>query len=48
MGQTLINYLQENISAETKEEWDNFGREFLGPTNPELKMLLEDYQYTLV
>lgn len=48
MGQELINYLQENISTETKEEWDNFGRTYLGPTDPAIKALLEDYQYTLV
>ncbi|MGB0933250.1 MAG: hypothetical protein ACPGU5_03150 [Lishizhenia sp.] len=48
MGQALINYLQENISVETKEEWDNFGRTYLGPSDPKLKALLEDYQYTLV
>lgn len=48
MGQKLINYLQDNISVETKEEWDNFGRTYLGPSDPKLKALLEDYQYTLV
>lgn len=48
MGQALIDYLQEHISTETKEEWDDFGKTYLGPTDPHLKALLEDYQYTLV
>ena len=43
----MIEHIQENLSLETKEEMDNFGRQFLGP-DPSLKALLEDYQFVMV
>lgn len=47
IGQGMIEHIQENLSLETKEEMDNFGRQFLGP-DPSLKALLEDYQFVMV
>lgn len=43
----ILEWLQENLSPETKEELDNFGRQFLGP-DPTIKMLLEEYQFVMV
>ncbi|MDX1653096.1 MAG: hypothetical protein R3277_11420 [Brumimicrobium sp.] len=47
IGQEMIEYIQENLSLETKEEMDNFGKQFLGP-DPSLKSLLENYQFVMV
>lgn len=43
----VLEWLQEHLSPETKEELDNFGRQFLGP-DPTIKMLLEEYQFVMV
>ena len=47
IGQKMLESLQEELSLETKEELDNFGKQFLGP-DPRLKLLLEDYQFVMV
>lgn len=47
LGQNFIEELQENLSIETKEEMDRFGKQFLGP-DPTLKALLGDYQFVMV
>jgi len=47
IGQKMLERMQEELSFETKEELDNFGRQFLGP-DPRLKLLLEDYQFVMV
>lgn len=47
MGQSFIEQIQENLSAETKEEMDNFGQQFLGP-DPTIKALLRDYQFVMI
>jgi hypothetical protein len=47
MGHDMIETIQEQLSAETKEELDNFGQQFLGP-DPRIKLLLEDYQFVMV
>ncbi len=47
IGQKMLERMQDELSAETKEELDNFGRQFLGP-DPRLKILLEDYQFVMV
>ena len=43
IGKEMIDYVQENLSEETKGEMDDFGRQFLGP-DPRIAALLEDYQ----
>lgn len=48
IGADIIEHIQENLSVETKEEWDNFGRQFYGPEDPQLKALLEDHQFVFV
>jgi len=47
MGQSFIEEIQENLSAETKEEMDNFGQQFLGP-DPSIEALLRDYQFVMI
>ncbi|HTO37979.1 MAG TPA: hypothetical protein VL021_06110 [Brumimicrobium sp.] len=47
LGNKYIETIQENLSAETKEEMDRFGKQFLGP-DPTLKALLKDYQFVMV
>lgn len=47
MGAKMIAYIQEHLSAETKEEMDDFGGQFLGP-DPKIAKLLEDYQFVMV
>ena len=47
IGPEMIAYIQENLSAETKEEMDNFGRTFLGP-DPTIAKLLEDGKFVMV
>lgn len=47
IGQKMIEYIQENLSPETKREMDDFGKEFLGP-DPRIAALLEDYQFVMV
>ena len=48
IGAEIIEHIQENLSVETKEEWDNFGKQFYGPEDPQLKALLEDHQFVFV
>lgn len=47
LGHAMLETIQEQLSAETKEELDDFGQQFLGP-DPRIKMLLEDYQFVMV
>lgn len=47
IGQEMIEYIQENLSPETKEEMDGFGRQFLGP-DPRIANLIDDYQFVMV
>ena len=47
IGEELIQYIQENLSLETKEEMDDFGQNFLGP-DPRIAALLKDYQFVMV
>lgn len=47
LGQEFIEEIQENLSAETKEEMNRFGDQFLGP-DPTLRELLLDNQFILV
>lgn len=47
IGPEMIAYIQENLSAETKGEMDDFGGQFLGP-DPKIAELLEDYQFVMV
>lgn len=47
LGQDFINEMQENLSAETKDEMNRFGEQFLGP-DPTLKALMNDHQFVLV
>jgi hypothetical protein len=47
LGPEVLEYIQENLSPETKEELDNFGKQFLGP-DPRIAALLEDYQFVMV
>lgn len=47
IGYKMIEYLQENLSPETKEEMENFGGQFLGP-DPKIAQLLEDGKFILV
>lgn len=47
IGPEMISYIQENLSAETKGEMDDFGGQFLGP-DPKIAELLEDYQFVMV
>lgn len=47
LGNKYIEEVQENLSTETKEEMDRFGKQFLGP-DPSLKALLKDYQFVMV
>lgn len=48
IGQNMLEYLQEHLSKETKEEFDDFGRQHLGPDPTLAKLLEEDYQFILV
>jgi hypothetical protein len=41
----VMEPLQELLSAETKEEFDNFRDEFLSPDDPELRALLSDTKF---
>jgi hypothetical protein len=47
IGEKMIEYVQENLSPETKQEMDNFGGQFLGP-DPKIAKLLEDGKFILV
>lgn len=47
IGQDFLEQIQENLSAETKDEMDRFGEEFLGP-DPTLRALLKDHQMIFV
>jgi len=47
LGPEILEYIQEHLSPETKEELDNFGNQFLGP-DPRIAALLEDYQFVMV
>lgn len=47
IGQEMLEYIHENLSLETKEELDQFGRQFLGP-DPRIAALMEDYQFVMV
>lgn len=48
IGQEMLEYLQEHLSKETKEEFDDFGKKHLGPDPTLSKLLEEDYQFILV
>lgn len=41
----VMEPLQEKLSPETKEEFDNFRDEFLSPSDPELRALLADTNF---
>lgn len=47
IGQTYIEEIQENLSAETKEEMDKFGEQFLGP-DPALRALMKEHQFVMI
>ncbi len=47
IGQDFIEQIQENLSAETKDEMNGFGEQFLGP-DPTLRALLGDHQMVFV
>lgn len=47
IGEELLNYLQENLSKETKDEFNDFAKTHLGP-DPHLAKLLEEHQFILV
>ena len=47
IGPEMIEYVQENLSPETKQEMDNFGGQFLGP-DPKIAQLLEEGKFILV
>lgn len=47
IGPEMIEHIQENLSAETKEEMDDFGRTFLGP-DPTIAKLLEEGKFVMV
>ena len=47
IGQGIIEEIQENLSAETKDEMNRFGEQFLGP-DPTLRALLGDHQIVLI
>ena len=47
IGQKMIEQIQENLSAETKEEMDRFGDQFLGP-DPTIRALMEDSQFVFI
>lgn len=42
---SVMEPLQEKLSPETKEEFDNFRDEFLNPSDPELRALLADTKF---
>lgn len=41
----VMEPLQDKLSAETKEEFNNFRDQFLSPDDPQLRALLEDTQF---
>jgi hypothetical protein len=41
----VLEPLQEKLSAETREEFNNFRDEFLAPDDPQLRALLEDSKF---
>lgn len=41
----VMEPLQEKLSAETKEEFNNFRDQFLAPDDPQLRALLKDSQF---
>lgn len=47
IGQDFLEKIQENLSAETKDEMDRFGEQFLGP-DPTIRALLKDHQMIFV
>jgi hypothetical protein len=47
IGEKMIEYVQENLSPETKQEMDDFGGKFLGP-DPKIAQLLEEGKFLLV
>lgn len=47
IGQDFIEKIQENLSAETKDEMNRFGEQFLGP-DPTLRALLSDHQIVFI
>jgi hypothetical protein len=47
IGQEMLEYVQENLSHETKKEMDDFGGKFLGP-DPQIARLLEDGKFVLL
>jgi hypothetical protein len=48
IGETAIQWMQENLSAATKEELNRFRDAYLGPDDPVLKALLKDSALILV
>ena len=47
IGYDMLEYINENLSAETKEELDDFGNKYLG-TDPKLALLLKDTRVLIV
>lgn len=47
IGQNVLEEIQENLSAETKDEMDHFGDQFLGP-DPTLKALLGNHRIVFI
>lgn len=48
IGSEALAMMQENLSAETKEELDNFRDQYLGPDDPVLRALLKESTFVLV